>query len=467
MNSENAVNLNAVAFGWPVLFAVAGAGLVCGLALLFPEHPAMVVGALAFPMLVVFTLRLPSLQCITLGPRTVLALLAWRPLLDLGNPKDPSVSNSFLQVAYAGIFVIVLLVVGIKALPRRWFFERPNQYLLLLAGLCVFAWGIGGIKTGSNGFFRTIWGLVVALLLGPLFRGREQINTFVRTIFYSSAVLLFVLAFNLERGSYLDDIWQLGGQFGVPNALAAVTFVFFVYGLYVLGLHQNLRGRLLNLLLLALLAGVIVFTQSRTMGGLLVLSICLWLWMQGHIKVLYTLGVPLLIIATTSNLFFGWRLLSGSIPNDRTNAELLDLTGRAYLWAETWQSYLDATSLHKIIGSGWGAVFENFSLSKLSEVSSVTESSFLWFLVGAGALGLFVYCGYLICILYESWKVSRRALHKFQRSLAVLALLAGLAFLIEGATTDLVLSPIASGHLYAILSIFVCSRMNFANQRES
>ena len=112
-------------------------------------------------------------------------------------------------------------------------------------------------------------------------------------------------------------------------------------------------------------------------------------------------------------------------------------------------------------------VFENFSLSKLSEVSSVTESSFLWFLVGAGALGLFVYCGYLICILYESWKVSRRALHKFQRSLAVLALLAGLAFLIEGATTDLVLSPIASGHLYAILSIFVCSRMNFANQRES
>ena len=338
MNSENAVNLNAITFGWPVLFAVAGAGLVCGLALLFPEHPAMVVGALAFPMLVVFTLRLPSLQCITLGPRTVLALLAWRPLLDLGNPKDPSVSNSFLQVAYAGIFVIVLLVVGIKALPRRWFFERPNQYLLLLAGLCVFAWGIGGIKTGSNGFFRTIWGLVVALLLGPLFRGREQINTFVRTIFYSSAVLLFVLAFNLQRGSYLDDVWQLGGQFGVPNALAAVTFVFFVYGLYVLGLHQNLRGRLLNLLLLALQAGVIVFTQSRTIGGLLVLSICLWLWMQGHIKVLYTLGVPLLIIATTSNLFFGWRLLSGSIPNDRTNAELLDLTGRAYLWAETWKA---------------------------------------------------------------------------------------------------------------------------------
>jgi hypothetical protein len=46
-------------------------------------------------------------------------------------------------------------------------------------------------------------------------------------------------------------------------------------------------------------------------------------------------------------------------------------------------------------------------------------------------------------------------------------MLAGLAFVVEGATTDLVLSPIASGHLYAILSIFVCSRMDLGNQRQS
>jgi len=472
MNSGNTADLNGVAAlylrnSWPILFALAGAGLVCGLVLLFPESPAMVVGALAFPMLVVFTLRLPSLQCITLGPRTILALLVLRPLLDLGNSRDASVSNSFLQIAYAGIFVIVLLAVGIKAMPASWLAQRPNQYLLLLVGLTILAWAIGGIRAGANGFFRTIWGLLVALLLGPLFRSREQINAFVQTIFYSSTLLLVVLAFNLQRGSYYDDVWRLGGQFGVPNALAAVTFVFFAYGLYVLGSNQNPHLKLLNLLVLALLAGTIVFTQSRTIGGLLLLSTCLWLWTQGHRKVLYMLGVPLLILATTSNLFFGWRLLSGSATNERTSEELLDLTGRAYLWAETWQSYVNVSWLHKIIGSGWGTVFANFSLSKLSEVSSVTESSFLWFLVGAGGLGLFVYCGYLACVFYDSWTDFRGALDEFERRLAVLAMLAGLAFVVEGATTDLVLSPIASGHLYAILSIFVCRRMDLGNQRQS
>jgi hypothetical protein len=363
--------------------------------------------------------------------------------------------------------VIVLLAVGIKAMPASWLAQRPNQYLLLLVGLTILAWAIGGIRAGANGFFRTIWGLLVALLLGPLFRSREQINAFVQTVFYSCTLLLAVLAFNLQRGSYYDDVWRLGGQFGVPNALAAVTFVFFAYGLYVLGSNQNPSLKLLNLLVLALLAGTIVFTQSRTIGGLLLLSTCLWLWTQGHRKVLYMLGVPLLILATTSNLFFGWRLLSGSATNERTSEELLDLTGRAYLWAETWQSYVNVSWLHKIIGSGWGTVFANFSLSKLSEVSSVTESSFLWFLVGAGGLGLFVYCGYLACVFYESWTDSRGALDEFERRLAVLAMLAGLAFVVEGATTDLVLSPIASGHLYAILSIFVCSRMDLGNQRQS
>src|SRR3974377_544057 len=146
----------------------------------------MVLGAIAFPLLLVFFLRLPSLRCITLGHRAILALLALGPLLDLGNTRESPASNSFLQITYAGIFVLVLVMVAAKALRISWFAERSNQYLLLLAGLTVVAWGIGGVRAGTNGFLRTIWGLLVGLLLGPLFPRREQVDAFVRTIFYSS-----------------------------------------------------------------------------------------------------------------------------------------------------------------------------------------------------------------------------------------------------------------------------------------
>jgi len=466
MNSANATELNGVPSirpqnAWPALFAVVGAGLVYGLVLLFPERPVMVLGALAFPLLIVFTLRLRGLQCITLGPRAILALLALRPLLDLANPKDPSVSNSFLQVAYAAVFVMVLLVVGIKAMPTSWLAERPNQFLLLLAGLTVLAWAIGGLRTGANGFFRTIWGLLVALLLGPLFRTREQIDAFIRTMFYSSTLLLLVLAVSPQRGDYLGDVWRLGGQFGVPNALAAVAFVFFAYGLYVLAFAQSFEGRVLNLLLLALLSATIVLTQSRTIGGLLLVSVCLWLWVAGRRKLLYFLGAPFLIFVTTSNLIFGWRLFSGSSGlATELSPEVVDLTGRGYLWAETWQNYASASPIHKLIGLGWGTVFQNFQLTKVADISSVTENSFLWFLVGTGGLGLFAFCGYLTCLLGPSWRNSRRASTTFDRQLALLAFLAVVAFIIEGATTDLVLSPIASGCLYAILSIYLFRCLN-------
>jgi len=384
----------------------------------------------------------------------VLVLFASRPLLDIASSKESSAQDSSLQVAYAGIFVAVLLTAWLRGDSRSWPVEGPNKYLALLLGLTVVAWAVGGLRTGADGFLRTTWGLLVALLVGPLFRTRDQIDAFIRTIFYSSILFLIVLAFNLQQGEYLDEVWRLGGQYRVPNALAAVTYPFFAYGLYVLGSTDSARGRVLNLSLLTLLGATIVLTQSRTDGGLMVISICFWLWMQGRRRLLYILGIPSAALAVASNVVFGWRLLSGFSPSADSSSELLELTGRAYLWAETWQTFASASLLHKLFGSGWGIVFENFSLSKMSEVSSITENSFLWLLVGAGAIGVLAYGAYLACAIYRSWKDSRSVFSKFERSLASLAFLAALAIVVEGATTDLVLSPIANGYLYAILSIF-------------
>ena len=448
-----------------LVFGLTAAGLACGLAVLAPGRPEMVLGLAGFPLLFASGLALPSLRCLPLGPRIVLLLFVLRPLLDMGNPNDASVTSqasvfsASVKTIYAALVLLVLFIIWAKADDRSWLVEGPNKWLVALACITIVAWAAGGLTAGASLFVRTIWGLLVALLLGPLFRTQEQIETFIRTIFYSSILVLLILAFNLKQGDYLYYVWRLGGQYDVPNTLAAVAFCFFAYGLYAVGQASSVRGKAFDLLLLGLLATTIVFTQSRTVGALMILAAFLWLWTQKNQRALYASVGLLLILAVGSNVTFGWRLISDLSPQQapttgQATDEVVNLAGRAYLWAETLEQYASASPLRKLTGLGWGTVSQNFKLSDLAEVSSVTENSFLWFLVGAGALGLIAFCVYLIWLTRSTWASWRRAQSEFERRLSLLAFLACLAFLIEGSTFDLVLSPVASGYFYAILSIF-------------
>ena len=436
------------------LFGAALAGLaICR----FPfETPVLLILA-GFFIAFMIGLNLPALQWLPLGQRSLLVLFALRPLLDATQLRQASSKAGLpLQNAYAVIVVAILLVLWRKSDHSYEFKKAPNSFVLVLLALAVISWIAGGLSMGANGFVRTAWGLVVALFLGPLFRTERQIDILIRTAFYSSIFVLLILSFNLG-GGYLGGSWRLGGQYGVPNALAAIAFTLFAYGLYVVGRARTAPRKLVDLSLLVLLGVVIVLTQSRTVGALMVVSVCAWLWMQGHRRFLYWLGIPLLTLIIGSGIAAGWRLTSAySFEDKELSADVVNLTGRTVLWMQTLGNYADASLLHKVIGMGWGEVYRKFMLTDVAELSSVTENSFLWFLAGTGALGLIAFCAYLVWMASRAWNAWRTAPSKFERELALLALLAVATFAIEGSTTDLVVSPLSSGYLYAILSIFVC-----------
>lgn len=471
MNSANANVLNAaVASLYQNAVAVSLALLATGVAyVLAPfanEKLAVAAAATVFPILLMVLLGLPAFQCLRLGPRILLVLLALRPLLDFSRSFETlsagmtlkASSAITLQDAFAAIFGLLLVAVWVAGGHRRGYLGLPNIFLIMLLGLTSLSWLIGGLGEGARGFARTAWGLLVALMLGSLFRTEKQIDLFVRTVFYSSFFVLMALGLNLSvglEGVRSDEFWRLGGQYGSPNALAGVAFSFFLYGLYAFGQARTPRARLLSLLLLSLLAVVIVSTQSRTVGGLMLISVGLWLWASGRRRLLYGITVPLLIFALASSAGPGWRLVSSfSLTNEQLNPNVLTLQGRVVLWGEWLMTYQHASLFHKVFGLGWGVVLRNF-LSMGFFTSSVTESSFLWFLVGTGVLGLMAFSAYLLWILFKSWGAWRTASNNFQKQFALLVLLAAICLAVEGFTTDVASAPNADVYIFAVMSIFV------------
>jgi O-antigen ligase len=450
------------------VLALLGTAVASGVIIFVSTNASTVIPVVLFFVCFVVAISTTRFSWLPFGSRCILILLALRPLLDTGHSAETTGTNSStvpVQGIYAVIFAAVLIAVWRKT-GRSLQLSRSHGKLVILAlSTVVVAWIVGGVKQGADGFVRTSWGLLVALFLGPLFSTRRQINLFIRVIFYSSVFFLFVLAFNADHVVYLDGVWRLGGQYGVPNALGAVAVGLFAYGLYAFDIADSAGERLLNLSLLGMLAIVITATQSRTAGGLMVISALLWLWVRGYRRVLYASAI-LLVVLLSSSIAANWRVTADIFGSDgQVDVLAFGLTGRTLLWGETIQNYLDASTVNKLIGLGWGTMYENFSFSKLAEVSSVTENSFLWFLAGAGVAGLAAFSSYLGWMCFRTWNLWRKANSKFDARFGFLAFVIVITFIFECFTFDLVLSPVASGYLYAILSISAYHELDAANER--
>jgi O-antigen ligase len=447
--ANNSVVLSVAGIGATLIFVLVSLGV----------RPIDIAVLGTFLFGVVILLWTPQLQCLSLGPRVLLALLALRPLLDAVQSRDAQRSTFPLQNLFALITAVLLIFLWRKGDFSDLLTKRPNNFLVALLALTLLAWAMGGLSAGANGFLRTSWGLLLALLLGPLFRTQKQIDIFIRTLFYSSALVLLILAFNLKEGEFIGDVWRISGQFGVANTLAAVAFSLFLLGLFTFEEARSSSEKAISFSLLLLLGLAILLAQSRTVAGLLFIAIFLWLWVEGHRRVLYFLAISLTVTICAVLLGYilasHWRFASSfSVQQGELSEDVVNLTGRTYLWARTLDQFANANVLHKLVGLGWGTVFANFETLGY-ELSSVTENSFLWFLVGSGILGFVAFSSYLGTVTSRAWRSWRRVSSNFDRRLALLAFLVSFTFLVEGFTTDLVLSPVSSSYLYAIISIFV------------
>jgi hypothetical protein len=444
------------------ILAILAAGVAGLLAPYANEKMTVAIAAGAFPILLMILLHLADFQVLQLGPRLLLVLVVLRPLVDF-SPSFQTLSAGIalkssgfsLQDGFAAVFLILLAVVWLMGEPADGYRKLPNVLLISLVTLSAISWMVGGIGGGSRGFVRTAWGVTVALLFGSLLRTERQIDTFVRAVFYSSGLFLLVLLFNLDRGLTYGTEFRLGGQYETPSALSGVALCFFLYGLYASARARTTTSKFMSLLLLLLLAAVIIATQSRTPAIVMLVATGCWLWTSGRRRLLFGVLLPLLVFLAASTAASSYRLVASFSPEGaQANETLFTLTGRIALWYDWLQTYADASWFHKIFGIGWGVMLQKFIDMRLFG-SSVTESSFMWFLIGTGALGFLAFTTYLCWVLLKAWTAWRKASTKFERQFALLTLLTAVSFVIEAFTTDVASAPNAVLYLYGVLSIFV------------
>lgn len=443
-----------------VLLASLGALGAYGLAPFANDKPAVAVAAVIFPIAFVALLLLPVFNCLQFGPKLLLILITLRPLVDFSltfeNPSAgftlASSSPFSLQESFAAAFVLLLLGVWLIGEYGTQYLKMPNVLLLVLLVLTAISWVSGGWSNGTSGFARTAWGLVVALLFGAVFSKEQEIDLFMRASFYSCVFVLIGVLLNSDRGLRSGAEFRLGGQYGIPNTLAGVALSFFLYGLFVFARSRGLAARCFIFFLLLSLAAVIVLTQSRTVALLMIASVLFFMWSSGRRRLLFGAVIPAVVLVLLSSAAAGWRLVS-SFSEGQTRDTLSTLTGRIPLWLDWLGKYQHAGLFHQVFGLGWAPMLREFLAMKLFG-SSVTENSFLWFLIGTGALGLLAFSSYIIWVLAKSLRAWRSESTAFERQLALFAFLCTVCFIVQGSTTDLASAPNADFYLFAAMSIF-------------
>jgi hypothetical protein len=390
---------------------------------------------------------------LSMGGRLILACFVLRPVVDSFGSGGAPVSGITVQQAFAGALLVILVAARFREKAAWHFLSLPHLAVWVLLGMSVVAWISGGIHQGSELFLRTIWGLLVLLLLGDIYVTEEQARVFVLTIFFSSTLFLLVLLDSMRGGDYIGEFRRLGGQFAVPATLAGVTLALFSYGLFAV---HTLRKRVASILawtLLICLTVAVVLSQSKTVALVTILSIAIWLWINQRRKLL----VALALLGFASVLLYSqtleqWRPAAALLGAGEAREELVTLTGRTLVWGTHVETFAQAGWIGKLLGIGWGATVQNFLTLGL-DFSSVTESSYLWFLVGGGMLSLLFFLVLLMWMLLRSWNRWRFAPSQNRRALSALCFIATFGFALEALTTDVVLSPVVSGYHFAIMSI--------------
>ena len=133
-----------------IFLALFGVGLASALIPFIPQNPLGLAASVAFPVAFLVALGLRALQCLPLIPRIILTLLALRPLMDAVQSSHESSSSFSLQNAHAALIVALLIIAWRKSAHPYALRTAPNLYLLVLAGLTLLAWSMGGLSAGAT-----------------------------------------------------------------------------------------------------------------------------------------------------------------------------------------------------------------------------------------------------------------------------------------------------------------------------
>jgi O-antigen ligase len=428
--------------------------------------PWLVLPATAGIILLLLLFHSQTLSALPIWSRILLFLFTIRPLLDITGPAQQITGRLPLQAIFATITVLVLVASYFLQPSLAKGSVRSEQILWALAALTLLAMFIGPLGTGFDNGVRTLFAWIVGILIGRLFETEDKIETFCRVVFFSSVLVLLIVSAYLdvvEITAGVEESSRLGGQFGVPNTLAGVAFVFFSYGLFVLDKLQSRFQKGAAVALLLALTAVIFRTQSKTVGVMAVVITLAWIAAKKKWKIFGAAFVLVIIVAVVlPQLGVQSRVLSIVPSSDDASEELLTLTGRTILWSAQVQLFDDANILQKFFGVGWGAPLENYRRWGFDE-TSVTENSYLWLLIGGGIVSFLLFLTLLGAVLYKAVHLLRHPKNEFQRSLASFCLIITLSLAIECSTNDILLAPVIASYHFAIISMFLAHSKTLSN----
>jgi exopolysaccharide production protein ExoQ len=271
------------------------------------------------------------------------------------------------EVSRVNLLLWLTLYLGIIALSYFWSWAPALTLRRSIIPICiiVFSLGVGAVYYGTNpkGYI-------------PL----------IRTIVWSSSTAsLLILGLGILHGDFkiFEVAWRLGG-FGIENLIAWVSGAGFLVGWATKNRGDIWPKYSEKLFHLIVLATVLILTKSRTtllavVAGILVGELFAQHTLRQRITratVLMSAGVVLYLTP-----FF-----SALLSRGEEEETIQSLSGRVPLWEAIW----DIISSNLWFGVGWGGLWSETTISKLSShwTPGASHNGYLELLGDVGLVGI-------------------------------------------------------------------------------
>jgi len=218
-------------------------------------------------------------------------------------------------------------------------------------------------------------------------------------------ILLIIIGYPLGANSYGVGSDRFYGIFANPNALGAFTVV--AIPTLFSNLSGNRKKRLSDAFFLAVAAGLLFLSGSRTSILAVFLALGLYIFAITKNKLIYLLGGVILLPAVMIlPQFIKAQDISEAVEQKMRLGEIKALGGRA----EAWQAARECIMKRPVLGHGYGAeeyMFDYYGFEFQENAGGHTHNSYLGLLATNGVLGFLLIFPVLCKTLFNSLRLYR------------------------------------------------------------
>ena len=357
--------------------------------------------------------------------------------------------SSYVSVAIFGVLFLSFIIRKPSMLRKL----RDGIILLIGLPLIVLSIYVGYQSNETTGLYMAIILVtIIAILNYSDIATREDLAKVAFS--YCCGAVSVALYFAVSMATH-TNILKYGrlSFFGDIKPIAFATFIplFFILSSKLEGKRcfENIDSKILDAVLIAVYAAVIILTAARGMifAGIIALGIQA-LFSRNQVKAIWKLIPVILFVA----ILIFYTMASNDLRIARIfnfqSSEFETLNGRTTAWKEYFEIFKEGNLLHKIVGFGPG------DGGRLVSSGLYTHSTYLDYLISYGVIGF-------ITMLYYEVKAGVKLMRGKDLVLLVVFLFSVIAEMTHGNSANFVLLS-----LHAFLILCLSSNNNTRNIRE-